>query len=74
MDKKDRRQNYFYDCKGDLYNVGDTVYYFDKNHNIRVGVVTRIRVEVDGKTLQNSYKVKATYQNIKEIKEDIENG
>lgn len=74
MDKKERRTNYMYDCSSDLFNVGDAVYYLDKKGEVRIGTVTRIRIEIDGKTLQNSYNVKSSYIKIKEVKEAIQNG
>ena len=64
--------DYLHDCKDQSYGVGDTVYYINKRGEVCVGVVTRIRVEIDYKTLQNVKKVKANYANLKKIKKEIQ--
>ena len=48
--------DYLHDCKDTFYEVGNNVYYIDKKGNLRTGKVTRIRVEIDYKTLQNVKK------------------
>ena len=65
-------KDYLHDCKDGLYEIGDAVYYIDKKGELRVGIVTRIRVEIDYKTLQNVKKVKANYANLKKIKKEIQ--
>lgn len=64
--------DYLHDCKDQIYEIGDTVYYIDKKGELRVGIVTRIRVEIDYKTLQNVKKVKANYADLKKIKKEIQ--
>ena len=41
------------DKKGLGLGVGDTVYYAESNES-KEGVITRIRIEVDGKVLRNA--------------------
>nr|DAL01417.1 MAG TPA: hypothetical protein [Caudoviricetes sp.] len=41
------------DKKGLGLGVGDTVYYAEDNE-IKEGVITRVRIEVDGKVLRNA--------------------
>ena len=65
-------KDYLHDCKDDLYAIGGAVYYINKRGEVCVGVVTRIRVEIDYKTLQNVKKVKANYANLKKIKKEIQ--
>lgn len=65
-------KNYLHDCKEDIYEVGDSVYYIDKKGKLRQGKVTRIRVEIDYETLQNVKKVRASYVNLDEIKKEIQ--
>lgn len=65
-------KDYLHDCKGGLYEIGDAVYYIDKKGELRVGIVTRIRVEIDYKTLQNAKKVKANYTDLEKIKKEIQ--
>lgn len=64
--------DYLHDCNEGLYEVGDGVYYIDKNGELRVGKVTRIRVEIDYKTLKNVNKVKVNYNNLEKIKKEIQ--
>ena len=64
--------DYLHDCKDTIYEVGNNVYYIDKKGELRVGIVTRIRVEIDYKTLQNAKKVKANYTDLKKIKKEIQ--
>lgn len=64
--------DFLHDCKDQIYRVGDTVYYINKRGEVCVGVVTRIRAEIDYKTLQNVKKVKANYANLKKIKKEIQ--
>lgn len=64
--------DFLHDCKDQIYGVGDTVYYINKRGEVCVGVVTRIRVEIDYKTLQNVKKVKANYTDLKKIKKEIQ--
>lgn len=64
--------DYLHDCKDQIYEVGDTVYYINKRGEVCVGVVTRIRVEIDYKTLQTVKKVKANYADLKKIKKEIQ--
>lgn len=67
-----RYNDYLHDCKNQIYGVGDTVYYFDKKGEIRIGTVTRIRVEIDHKTLQTAKKVKAGFVDLKQITKEIQ--
>lgn len=64
--------DYLHDCKDTFYEVGNNVYYIDKKGNLRIGKVTRIRVEIDYKTLQNVKKVKVNYTDLDEIKKEIQ--
>ena len=64
--------DFLHDCKDTIYGVGNNVYYIDKKGNLRTGKVTRIRVEIDYKTLQNAKKVKANYTDLKKIKKEIQ--
>lgn len=64
--------DYLHDCKDGLYEVGSDVYYIDKNGELRVGRVTRIRVEIDYKTLKNVNKVKVNYNNLEKVKKEIQ--
>ena len=65
-------KDYLHDCKDGLYEIGDAVYYIDKKGELRVGIVTRIRVEIHYKTLQNVKKVKVNYTDLDEIKKEIQ--
>ena len=64
--------DYLHDCKDTFYEVDNNVYYIDKKGNLRTGKVTRIRVEIDYKTLQNVKKVKVNYTDLDEIKKEIQ--
>ena len=63
--------DFLHDCKNEIYGVGDTVHYINKKGELCYGVVTRIRVEIDYKTLQNVKKVKVNYANLKKIEQKI---
>ena len=64
--------DFLHDCKDTIYEVGNDVYYIDKKGNLCTGKVTRIRVEIDYKTLQNVKKVKVTYTDLDKIKKEIQ--
>lgn len=64
--------DFLHDCKDTIYEVGNNVYYIDKKGNLRTGKITRIRVEIDYKTLQNVKKVKVNYTDLDEIKKEIQ--
>ena len=65
-------KDYLHDCKEDIYEVGDNVYYIDKKGKVRQGKVTRIRVEIDYETLQNVKKVRVSYEDLDKIKKEIQ--
>lgn len=65
-------KDYLHDCKEDIYEVGDSVYYIDKKGKVRQGKVTRIRVEIDYETLQNVKKVRVSYEDLDKIKKEIQ--
>lgn len=72
MNKDDK--HFLQDCSDNYFSIGARVYYLDQQGNICSGVVTRYRVEVDGKVLRNSNKVRRSYEELENIKEDIKNG
>lgn len=60
--------DYLVDKKNNLLYKGDNVFYHDANGRLCFGTITRIRVEVDHKTLCNACDVVKTYLK----REDIE--
>lgn len=62
------------DCQGTPFSLGKPVYYLDDKGELCRGIVTRCRVEIDGKVLRSPNKVKRSYEDLQKIKEDIQNG
>lgn len=67
-------KHFLEDCSNNYFSIGARVYYLDTAGSICSGVVTRYRVEVDGKVLRNSNKVRRSFEEIKSIKEELQNG
>lgn len=67
-------KHFLQDCSDNYFSIGARVYYLDKQGNVCSGVVTRYRVEVDGKVLRNSNNIKRSWDELEKIKEELKNG
>ena len=62
------------DCSNNFITIGTPVYYINTKGEVCTGTVTRYRIEIDGKILRSSNKIRRSFERLDKVREEIENG